>query len=217
MRETCAEPAGTGKEGLPPFAAAILAGGESRRMGADKAELLWGGETFLALIAGKLNAFPDRMVATGKRERLIPEGWRPVPDVFRDCGPIGGIHAVLRESRIPWVFVVSCDVPRVTEELASFLWEGGLRENRDRALPEDMREPDLAVPVTADGRRHMTCALWNRSALPKLEIRLRQGDYRLYTLCGELKTYEFPVEGYLAEMLEDINTEEEYRRLTGGR
>ena len=77
------------------------------------------------------------------------------------------------------------------------------------------------IPVTPDGRWHMTCALWRRALLPEVEAQLKSGDHRLRALCfknGTLSsgTVLVHLEGEhaaLAEMLENINTEEDYRRM----
>ena len=89
----------------------------------------------------------------------------------------------------------------------------------------EKREPSvtaqLVIPVTPDGRWHMTCALWRRTLLPEVEAQLKSGDYRLRKLCltdggPSPGTVLVPLEGEraaFAEMLENINTEEEYRQM----
>lgn len=188
-------------------AAAILAGGKSLRMGEDKARLIWEGKTFLERIAGELGNFPARFVSLGaERDSLkesVPEGWTVIRDRYEDAGPMAGIGAVLEASPFPWVFVVSCDMPRVNAAAAEYLWEYAAEGT------------DLVVPAAEDGRRHMTCALWNRSALPLIRRRLEAGDGRLYTLCGELQTVSVPVNEKIAQAVENINTPKAYLRLKG--
>ena len=201
-------------------AAAILAGGKSLRMGEDKAGLTWEGKTFLERIAGELGNFPARFVSLGAEqdssegqvrqmpegqtpEEQVPEGWTVIRDRYADAGPMAGIGAVLEASPFPWVFVVSCDMPRVNPAVAEYLWEYAAEGT------------DLVVPAAEDGRRHMTCALWNRSALPLIRRRLREGDSRLYTLCGEMQTVSVPVNEKIAQAVENINTPMAYLRLKG--
>ena len=204
--------------------AVILAGGKSSRMGRDKASLTLGHETFLQRIAAELDAcgFQEKYVSLGsgsrygmheeengtgtgeKTEIHIPVGWTAVRDRYRDCGPLGGIHAALSACRAEWALFVSCDTPLYRRELAEL-------------LISKIPGPQLLIPVTPDGRWHMTCALWRRALLPEVEAQLKSGDHRLRALCfknGTLSsgTVLVHLEGEhaaLAEMLENINTEED--------
>ena len=227
--------------------AVILAGGKSSRMGRDKASLTLGNETFLQRIAAELDAcgFQEKYVSLGsgsrygmheeendtgtgeKTEIHIPGGWTAVRDRYRDCGPLGGIHAALSECRAEWALFVSCDTPLYRRELAELLISKvpGLSEVSGKEMvpedPEQSAGPQLVIPVTPDGRWHMTCALWRRALLPEVEAQLKSGDHRLRALCfknGTLSsgTVLVHLEGEhaaLAEMLENINTEEDYRRM----
>ena len=223
--------------------AVILAGGKSSRMGRDKASLTLGNETFLQRIAAELDAcgFQEKYVSLGsgsrygmheeenstgtgeKTEIHIPVGWTAVRDRYRDCGPLGGIHAALSACRAEWALFVSCDTPLYRRELAELLISKipGTETETEQEDQEYSAGTRLLVPVTPDGRWHMTCALWRRTLLPEVEAQLKSGDYRLRKLC--LKdggpspgTVLVPLEGEraaFAEMLENINTEEDYRRM----
>ena len=48
---------------MPTFGAALFAGGKSRRMGSDKAALLYEGKPFLYHIAQELDAFPEKLLS----------------------------------------------------------------------------------------------------------------------------------------------------------
>lgn len=208
--------------------AVILAGGKSSRMGRDKASLTLGHETFLQRIAAELDAcgFQEKYVSLGsgnrcgtqkeengtgtdeKTEIRIPGGWTVLRDRYRDCGPLGGIHAALSACRAEWALFVSCDTPLYRRELAAL-------------LISKIPGTQLVIPVTPDGRWHMTCALWRKTLLPGVEAQLKSGDYRLRGVCfkdGELSpgTVLVRLEGEqaaFAEMLGNINTEEDYRQM----
>lgn len=205
--------------------AVILAGGKSSRMGRDKVSLTLGHKTFLQRIAAELDAcgFQEKYVSLGigeKTEIRIPGGWTAVRDRYRDCGPLGGIHAALSACRAEWALFVSCDTPLYRRELAELLISKvpGLSEvSGTSKIPGTQ----LVIPVTPDGRWHMTCALWRRTLLPEVEAQLKSGDHRLRALCfkkGELfpGTVLVRLEGEqaaFAEMLNNINTEEDYRQM----
>lgn len=208
--------------------AVILAGGKSSRMGRDKASLTLGHKTFLQRIAAELDAcgFQEKYVSLGsgsrygmheeenstgtgeKTEIHIPVGWTAVRDRYRDCGPLGGIHAALSACRAEWALFVSCDTPLYRRELAEL-------------LISKIPGPQLLIPVTPDGRWHMTCALWRRTLLPEVEAQLKSGDYRLRKLClkdggpspGTVLVRLEGEQAAFAEMLNNINTEEDYRQM----
>ena len=220
--------------------AEILAGGKSSRMGRDKASLTMGHETFLQRIAAELDAcgFQEKYVSLGsgsrygmheeengtgtgeKTEIHIPVGWTAVRDRYRDCGPLGGIHAALSACRAEWALLVSCDTPLYRRELAELLISKvpGLSEvSGTSKIPGTQ----LVIPVTPDGRWHMTCALWRRTLLPEVEAQLKSGDYRLRKLClkdggpspGTVLVRLEGEQAAFAEMLNNINTEEDYRQM----
>ena len=88
----------------------VLAGGFSRRMGTDKAELKLGELTLLELQVRKLRqiGIADIMVS-GCRKPV--EGTRAIEDIYPHKGPMSGIHACLKAAKSEACLVVSVDVP----------------------------------------------------------------------------------------------------------
>src|SRR5690242_14390814 len=75
----------------------ILAGGKSTRMGADKAFVPLEGRPLLARAIELAGAVTSDVRIVGSAEKFGSFG-PVVEDQFRDCGPLGGIHAALRSS-----------------------------------------------------------------------------------------------------------------------
>src|SRR5687768_12501245 len=85
----------------------ILAGGQSSRMGTDKAQLRIQNETFVERIAATLNEVTDSVTLVNPREqhpRLAS-----VADVYPGWGALGGLHAALAACESEWAIVVACD------------------------------------------------------------------------------------------------------------
>ena len=97
------------------FSAAVLAGGKSTRMGADKAGLTFQGMTLAAYQAEKFKALglSDLMLSGCRQD--IP-GTRFVPDALPAHGPLSGIHACLGAAEHDAVLFLSVDVPLVPVE-----------------------------------------------------------------------------------------------------
>jgi molybdenum cofactor guanylyltransferase len=103
--------------------AIILAGGDSQRMGRDKANLLLGEQTLLQrVIATMQQVFPFVIVSVRqpRPEINLPQ----VCDEQLNAGPLAGLVASLSRITTPWAFVVACDMPfvepAVVELLAKF-------------------------------------------------------------------------------------------------
>lgn len=100
---------------------AVLAGGQSRRFGSDKALAVLDGETLLARAVDALSAWCDTVVVVGRAEGPAPvlPDW-PQPGM----GPLGGLAAALHHARDHgFEAVLSCGVDSVDlpEELPSLL------------------------------------------------------------------------------------------------
>ena len=104
------------------FAGAVLAGGESRRMGRDKArlrvkgELLWRRQVRVLRAAG----LEPLMIVRRPGQRTLTKTIACVRDVFEGAGPLAGVHAALAAAAAGWVAVLAVDMPRI--EPAWFEW-----------------------------------------------------------------------------------------------
>lgn len=94
----------------------LLAGGKSLRMGKDKARLLYGGKTFAELIIDKAKEVGiDRIFVSGFE--LEGDVGEVVWDRYPDRGPLGGLHACMKEMETPFCLVLPVDVPRLSPEI----------------------------------------------------------------------------------------------------
>ena len=131
---------------MTPFAAVLLAGGRSRRMGRDKALLelpdgrrLWEHQW-------------ETLGALGPAERFVSGSWREgfppdlpwLADEFPGCGPLAGIAAALQVMQSPRLVVLAVDLPGMT---ADFL--RGLLQGNDSAGVVPQRADDFFEPLAA--------------------------------------------------------------------
>ena len=100
--------------------AVIMAGGDSRRMGQDKANLQLGGRTLLQSVFATLQPlFPEVIVSVRQPRPEID-----LPQVCDDpaySGPLAGLAAALAQASSPWIFVVACDMPFITPAVIEYL------------------------------------------------------------------------------------------------
>lgn len=146
---------------VAPFSGAVLCGGESRRMGRDKASLLIGGTAMAARVAtalwaaGAAEVFAVGGDATGLRRH----GLRVVPDEHPGAGPLPATITALRAAVHDITVVLSCDLIEPS---------GAAVTAMITALRASTGGPLAVVPV-ADGHRQWTHAAWRRGALEVLE------------------------------------------------
>ncbi|MEZ0386151.1 MAG: molybdenum cofactor guanylyltransferase, partial [Verrucomicrobium sp.] len=102
-----------------PFAAVLLAGGQSRRMGKDKAWLDWEGQPLWQVQLGKLQTLhPAKlMIACREEQALTPVGGvELVLDPPDNQGPLPAILRCLELARLP-LLVLGVDMPQMTADL----------------------------------------------------------------------------------------------------
>jgi len=106
---------------MPSFSAALLAGGQSLRMGRDKALLPMPGWDFL-LWRQQLHTLeklrPEKIFWSGPIRDGLPAHLVIVPDKVKKAGPLAGISACLDILESDLLVVLAIDLPQMT---ATFL------------------------------------------------------------------------------------------------
>lgn len=120
-----AEKQKTGRAEL--YSLLLLAGGKSSRMGEDKAELLMDGESFLSCQIKKADRLGIREVYVSGHDGgkdIFRNGEvksslhiHVVSDIYRERGPLGGIHACMKAMDTPYCLVLPVDVPQLPVEM----------------------------------------------------------------------------------------------------
>ena len=106
-------------------------------MGSDKAGLRLGGRTFLELIKGELSDFDELLISVAEGEGDAGT----VSDIYKKCGPMGGIYSALRAAKSDALLVVPCDLPLFGRSLA-------------RELAANMDEDTDALICVTDDKIH---------------------------------------------------------------
>lgn len=101
------------------LSAVILAGGESKRMGRDKAWVALDGKPLLALAVEKVRELRvDQIFISGRLGEDYSALNCPVLlDLEPGFGPLGGIERALHECTSPLLLVLAVDLPKMTSSL----------------------------------------------------------------------------------------------------
>ena len=100
--------------------AIVMAGGDSSRMGTDKANLTLGDQTLLQTVAATMQQLFPQVIVSVRQPRAgidLPQ----VCDEQPNGGPLAGLAASLGKITTPWAFMVACDMPFVVPEVVELL------------------------------------------------------------------------------------------------
>lgn len=101
--------------GKMKIGAAVLAGGKSTRMGQNKAMLKIGEVTAVEKILEELKGF-DEIIISSDNYKILDKEVGIYGDIFKNCGPIGGIYTILKNCKSEAIFITACDMPMIKED-----------------------------------------------------------------------------------------------------
>jgi molybdopterin-guanine dinucleotide biosynthesis protein A len=182
------------------ISAIILAGGNSTRMGSDKASLNFLGERFIDRIVSVVSEFYDDIIVVGDRKYDHLANCRQVPDMVKDSGPLAGLCSGLHHSSTERNLVLSCDVPLVTRDILNLL------------LERDRDEYDVVLPEV-NGRLMPLVAFYKQRALLSLEDEVSAGRLKLTDAVMKLNVCKVALQDVMHQQITNINTKESYNLL----
>ncbi len=193
---------GSDPERCADVAAVLLAGGQSRRMGRNKALLPIDGIPLLERLSGCLRELTDEVILSASDPSAYAFLRLPfVPDRFRDQGPMAGLHAAMLHTTRPCVLLLACDLPRVSQALL-------------RCMIRQRPGFDIVLPVTAGGRPHPVCAVYRRTCLSTIVRNLQTGENRLISLLDEpglhVRRWHIREDGFSEDELSDLDHPQDF-------
>ena len=154
---------------LTPY---LLVGGQSTRMGRDKAFVPLGNQILLEQALQRLAPFGPVTLLTGDpaneaRQQQLATYARIVPDRLPNTGPLGGIEAALHDCQTDWLLVLPIDQPSLPTEALQTLFAETLQTEARAAC---FTQPTGPEPLPL---------LLHRSLAPAVTQALTSGDRRL--------------------------------------
>jgi molybdopterin-guanine dinucleotide biosynthesis protein A len=191
----------------------ILAGGESSRMGRDKALLELNGVALVVRAARLLETVVGTPAIIGAPERLGGLGFTVKPDDWPGTGPLGGIATALHASNAAWNLIVACDLPYLTRAWLEHIVARALASPADAVLPMNERG---AEPL---------CALYQKQCEPVVRAALERGTRKVTDGLAGLRVESiaptewkaFDSDGLLFKNMNSPADYEEARSKLGGR
>lgn len=188
---------------------AVLAGGRSSRFGSNKALFAPDGETLINKAVDLLRPLVKEVVVSASHANAGAYaflGLDIVEDQHSDCGPLGGLEALLDRCSTRWLLILTCDMPCVDSDMLRTMIDhvkqsGGSFENRNL--------PHAIAWRRSDGSVSPFPLLIEKDALSVLRSRMNSGRRSMKGLLGALNTYYIIVPS--DRLLSNINRPEDWK------
>jgi molybdopterin-guanine dinucleotide biosynthesis protein A len=152
----------------------VVAGGQSRRMGSDKALLRWGGGTLLDHAITRLRAVCREVrILSGREPRYADRGLPVDIDRVSDGGPLAGLATALSVAAPRAVLLLGVDMPFVTVALLA-------------RLRDALAGVDAVVPVRVAGAEPL-CAAYADSCGASVQAALAAGQRKMTSFWPQLR------------------------------
>ena len=152
---------------------AIMAGGQSSRMGMDKSFVLFEGRPMIEVVIDAVAGLGDEtLLITNKPDEYAHLNLPMVSDVYPDHGSLGGIFTAVHAASHPHTLVVACDMPWLNRPLLEHMI--ALRESADVIVPRWEKYPE---PLHA---------IYNKACLNPIEAKLKEKRLKITGFFGEV-------------------------------
>lgn len=177
---------------------AILAGGKSSRMNYNnKAFLKYREKTFIENIIEKGKDYKEIIIIANNKEIYKEFNLRVVEDIYKEQGPLSGIHSALENSKTKYCLCVACDMPLLSRELL-------------KRLGEEDSDFDILIPKV-NNRLQPLCALYSKDIVNILKENLKHKNNKLQKIILNLN-YKI-IKGLEEKNFTNVNTIQEYKEL----
>ena len=183
----------------------ILAGGQSRRMGQDKAFIQVAGVRLFDYVYGKCRKFFSRVViVTNRPEQFHDYPAHVVTDEITVTASLGGLYTGLLRAETDYVFCLACDMPFLQPPFIRYLL----------SLRFDY---DVVIPRTSEGLEPLH-AVYSKKCINPIKRLLDAGQFQItkflsevrvrYCETKEIQRYDPSLSSFV-----NINTKADLRRI----
>jgi molybdopterin-guanine dinucleotide biosynthesis protein A len=160
------------------YSVVIQAGGQSRRMGADKGLLPFGEKTLIEYILAQVEGLgSEQIIISNKPGDYARFGLPVFTDVFPDMGALGGIYSAIFHAKYEHVLLLACDMPFVNLELVEYLLS--LADDHDVVVPV-AEEDEYVRPFRA---------VYAKTCLPAIEAALECGERKVISFFAQVDVH----------------------------
>jgi molybdopterin-guanine dinucleotide biosynthesis protein A len=185
----------------------IQAGGQSRRMGTDKALIPFQGQPLISRVIHRVSPIADEILVTTNRPQDFDFlSYALITDLLPGRGALGGVYTALSAATQPLVALVACDMPFVNHKLLEAQCNTLRQHNADVVIPR------------LDGGLEPFHAIYDREkCLPHILQSIQQDRWRVDSWFSKVNIYYFEeteLQKYDPRQMSfwNVNTPEELER-----
>jgi len=178
----------------------ILAGGQSRRLGRNKALVELNGQTIIEKVVSAIPARKENIkIVTSTFQTFHFLKLKMISDIHPGLGPIGGVHAGLVDSTFDFNFFLACDLPLISTEVIQAVLDSHISQ-------------DILGISTKNGLEPL-CAIYSKGCISAIEKQMKVKDYSLHTLFETVPSEFIEIED--SNILFNLNTTQDLEDLRG--
>ncbi|HCB01628.1 MAG TPA: molybdenum cofactor guanylyltransferase [Anaerolineae bacterium] len=162
----------------------IQAGGQSSRMGEDKALKPFLGKPLIQRVIERLNPIADELIVTTNRPdeyRFLNH--RLVSDLIPERGALGGLYTAVSSASHPYVGVVACDMPFVSQMFFERATKLMVEEEADVVIPRIKSE----ASSKSGGYEPLHALYRKETCLPAIEDAIQKDLWKVIAWFGKVK------------------------------
>jgi molybdopterin-guanine dinucleotide biosynthesis protein A len=155
----------------------IQAGGQSSRMGEDKALKAFSGRPLIQRVLERMKPIADEIIVTTNQ----PAGYeflgsRLVPDLKPGRGALGGLYTAIASASHPLVAVAACDMPFASPEF----FMGAIKIM-------DAENADVVIAKTDEGYEPLHALYRRETCLPAIEAAIESDQWKVIAWFPQVK------------------------------
>lgn len=188
----------TQKTNIPVY---ILCGGKSTRMQTEKGLVEYKDKPFIQWVINAVKPLSNSIYLVTNNEDYLDFNYPLVEDIYKDKGPVGGIHSALKHSDTEQILILSCDIPNITAAVL----EKYLLNNYHN---------EIDVMMLSDNQKIFPLiGIYSKSVLDGFESAIKTDKLKLMLVIKDYNFKTIEVAGTHKNALVNINTKEELKSI----
>ncbi len=155
-----------------------MAGGQSSRLGTNKALVEVGGQRIIERILARVRGLGDEvLLVTNTPAEYAYLGLPSFPDLLPGKGPLGGLYTALSYAKNEYILALSCDQPFLNRNLLAYLL----------SLRHDY---DVVVPLNREGYPQSMHAVYGKGCLEPIRRSLEAERLKVIGFFSDVRVRE---------------------------